>query len=179
MLRHALIATAGGTLLAASSAALASQDEIDLTGTYEGAYTCQGTFNGEPFAESLTFEAVVLQSGRHLRLQYDDDGTSSVYAGVVGPVEPGADFLQGVVQACGGDFAFEELLRIENGYEFEEEDGFNASFNGLSVFVTRNFPGDGGAVDIETCVYAFNRTSAKRPSVPDCDFKPRVSELLD
>lgn len=178
MLRHALIATAGGALLAASGAALA-QDAIDLTGTYEATYTCEGTFDGEPFVESLTFEALVLQRGRHIRLQYDDDGASSVYEGVVNPIEPGGAFLQGVVQVCGGDFDFEELLRIENGYEFEAEDGVDASFNGLSIFVTRDFPGDEGALDIETCVYAFNRTSATRPSVPRCDFEPRVGELLD
>lgn len=181
MLRHAWIATVGGALLAASGTALGSQDEIDLTGTYEATYTCEGVFDAEPFAESLTFEAQVEQDGRILRLQFDDEGgAKSIYEGVVDPVEPGEDFLQGVVQACGGDFDFEELMRIENAYTFElDEEGATASFNVLSIFVTENFPGAEGILDIETCAYSFNRISEARPSVGLCDFQARIGEVID
>lgn len=145
MARRLVLVGTVGVALAASGGAVAG-DAIDLTETYEGTYVCEGTADGFPFTESLDFV------GRYVRLHYLDDGAvSSVYEGVIDVLQPGPDFVGGVLQACGDDYAFEELIRIENGYDFEEEDGFTASFDGRSIYVTDDYPSFEGDLNIETC----------------------------
>lgn len=173
-----LVLAAGGVHVATGAGAGA--EEINLTGTWEGSYTCVGTFDGEPFTETLEFETLVIQSGDRIRLEYDDEGgVGSVYQGVVRPVEPGGSFLSGIVQACGGDYPFEELIRLKNAFTFEEDEGFTGSMDGDSIFVTNDFPGLEGSLEIDTCVYGFNRISTEAPEVTRCAIRTRLDSFLD
>ena len=171
---RALTVGAACALFAFSAAA----GDIDLTGTWKASYTCEGTSEGEPLAESFDFEARVVQKGARIRVDYNDRGVASVYQGVVQPMQPGENFLTGIVQACGGGYRFEELIRIKNAYTFEEEDGFTGSMAGDSIFVTRDFPGFEGDLEIDTCVYAFNRVSTEKPEVAKCAIVTRLNRIV-
>ena len=135
---------------------------FDLTGTWEGRWSCQG-FDGAKF-RSGNSESIVLITQTGTTLAVNMDNGDYLYNG--GAIfDTGSPDTKGevVLTQCGTDNlplagADGEILRAKAKADAEKGSG---SLKGLSIF-------ESAVPDIITCKYSYKRTSAANPAVPAC-----------
>jgi hypothetical protein len=151
--------------LALGSSTLAQ--EVDLTGTWEGAEICEDLVGGE-FAQFVADNTLlVIQDGDKFRFLYIGDeeeiADDLLYEGVIQNVE-GSDHFEALAGLCGGDYKAEEIVRLRRIEVLED----TARFDADSIFFTDDFPSAEGVLDFGTCKWAYERVSTEAPDVPEC-----------
>jgi hypothetical protein len=143
---------------------------IDLTGTWEGKYTCKG-FEGEKFSFTVVGTLEITQTGAELALRVPFDGGADEYNGVAiddarKPETAGAAYFV----HCGTS------EDPGTGLEGFDETGFaklktNASGGGSFKATTNAFFSE-PPIGAGNCKFSFKRTSTVDPVVPACPVAP-------
>jgi hypothetical protein len=151
--------------LALGSSTLAQ--EVDLTGTWEGAQICEELIGGE-FVNSVVVDSplLVVQDGDTFRFVVIGDeeelADDLIYEGVIQNIE-GSDHFEALVGICGGDYETEEIVRLRRIEVLDD----TAHFDADSIFFTDDFPSE-EVLDFDTCKWAYERVSTEPPDVPEC-----------
>lgn len=148
--------------LAASAALGPAAAAFDLTGTWQGRWSCQG-FDGSKF-RSFNNESVVLITQNGNTLAVNMDAGDYLYNGGAIP-DTGAPTTKGEIALtqCGTDnlpLAGEdtEILRAKVKADAEKGTG---SLKGLSIL-------ESAIPDVLTCKYSYKRVDTANPNVPAC-----------
>jgi hypothetical protein len=157
-LRALALSIAFGMLMVAVPIGVADAAPPDLAGSWTGAAECTGFFAGEKYKETFTSVVNISQSGADINMSF----LGVDYNGAV--IEDGKDSRkgEGSFLSCGtqvepiGDFneIGHMIVQVDNAKN-------KTSFKAVSVYVV-------GVGNVATCKWAFERTSASDPFVPDC-----------
>jgi hypothetical protein len=157
------------TLSMLCPAAVADAPPPDMTGTWQGAITCKGFFQGQPFTQVSQGLLFITQTNADINMEFQ----TNFYNGAVIMDADNSTKGQGPLIGCGaqaqpfGDYneigRFEALVNAETG---------KTSFKATSIRVV---PGDDQAINntfgyVATCKWKFVRTSATNPNVSACPF---------
>ena len=143
-----------------------SAQAIDLTGTWEGKYTCKGS-DGSNFSYSVPGILEITHTGTEIRAQFPFDTGEDVYAGVSidddkKPLEKGvAYFIHcGMTDVPG------------SGQNFYDETAFaratTKSNGGGTLKATTTFFVSDPPPEMSSCKWSYKRTSTADPGVPVC-----------
>jgi hypothetical protein len=161
MIAYRLLALSFLSALAAAAAAPAAS-AFDLTGTWEGRWSCQG-FDGVKFKSRNSQSTVqITQTGNTLAVNMDNG--DYLYNGGAVP-DAGSPTTKGEIALtqCGTDSVplagpASELLRAKVKADPERGTG---SMKGLSIL-------ESAIPDVLTCKYSYKRTSTTDPAVAAC-----------
>jgi hypothetical protein len=155
---------AGLAFLLASGSVADAAFALDLTGTWQGKWSCTGS-DGAKFSDAnATSTMLVSQAGNSLQVTMDGGGFH--YAGgiIADTAKPEAKG-QGVLVNCGtNNSAFDgpegELIRITVKAKAGSSD---VALKGSSIF-----EGNSPTPYVGSCKYSFRRTDVTDPVVPAC-----------
>lgn len=150
------------SLLIAFGALAPAALAFDLTGTWEGKWTCQG-FDGESFKSSNKESTLLItQTGNTIAASLDN-GVFVYNGGAISDVQNPEKRGEAAFAACPNDnlplaTGESEIIRLK--VKVRPETGTGA-LTGLSI-VESEFP------DVLTCKYKFKRTSTTDPNLLAC-----------
>ena len=144
-----------------------SAQAFDLTGTWEGKYTCKGS-DGSNFAYSVPTTIEITHVGTEIRLQFPFEGGADVYAGLSidddkKPLEKGVAYLIhcGMTDVPGsGENDFDETAFVRA----TTKSNGGGTLKGSTVFFVSAPP----PPEISSCKWSYKRTSTADPGVPAC-----------
>ena len=141
-----------------------SAHAFDLTGTWEGKYTCKG-FDGEKYSFTVPGTLEITQTGTVLALALPFDGGADAYNGVgiddtAKPLQGAAYFVHcGVTDVPGmgegglDETGFAKIKTKENG---------TGSFKATTTYYL------GAPREVATCKWSYKRIDTADPVVPSC-----------
>jgi hypothetical protein len=143
-----------------------SAQAFDLTGTWEGKYTCKGS-DGSNFTYSVPTILEITHVGTEIRAQFPFDMGADVYAGFSidddrKPLDKGvAYFIHcGMTDAPGsGENGYDETAFVRA----TTKSNGGGTLKGSTVFFVSDPP-----PEVSSCKWSYKRTSTTDPAVPSC-----------
>ncbi len=154
--------------IAVSTASAAA--DFSWTGRYEGITVCDSITEGVPSAFQIPFVIELVQTGDRVDMDTRSEGPiggapgTQRYRGSVRS-SPDGEIVSGYVEACGGSFDYQELVRIFPAATSPDSFSFAAD----TVFVSTDVPGSEGDLVVQSCKWSMTRVSTEAPTIQRCE----------